>query len=48
MASYRARRSPTPGGEAGVAELLLWESDYVQMPPGNAATVEAMRRHSGR
>ncbi len=32
----------------GAPELLLWESDYIGLPPANAATVKAMRDYVGK
>ncbi len=32
----------------GAAELLLWESDYVALPPANEPLVSAMRDYAGR
>jgi uncharacterized lipoprotein YddW (UPF0748 family) len=32
----------------GAPELLLWESDYIQLPPANEGLVKAMREYGGR
>lgn len=30
----------------GATQLLLWESDYIGLPPANASLVQAMQRHA--
>jgi len=32
----------------GAAELLLWESDYIGLPPANEGTVRAMQEYAGQ
>jgi hypothetical protein len=32
----------------GAVELLLWESNYIGLPPEKADVVEAMRAYAGR